>query len=31
MDAVILSWLTNMISPDLQEVVQECDHTMQHL
>jgi hypothetical protein len=31
MDVVILYWLTNMISPDLMEVVQEHGRTTRHL
>jgi hypothetical protein len=31
MDVVVLSWLTNTISPDLMEVVRECGRTAWHL
>jgi hypothetical protein len=31
MDAIILCWLTNMITADLQEVIQECGHSGRHL
>jgi hypothetical protein len=31
MDAVILYWLTNTISSDLQEVVRERGHPARHL
>jgi hypothetical protein len=30
-DIVILCWLTNTISPDLQEVIWECGRTVRHL
>jgi hypothetical protein len=31
MDVVVLSWLTNTISPDLLEVVRERGRTARHL
>jgi hypothetical protein len=31
MDAVVLCWLTNTITVDLQEVVRECGHPTCHL
>jgi hypothetical protein len=31
MDVVILYWLTNLISSDLQEVIQEHGRTVEHL